>query len=216
MPVAAVMGESTASWQKERWATAYHEAGHVVAFWQLHRPIESVTIVPGVGSLGRVTNEPDEDLVQTVRTARFSPSSWRTFSPGDVGAVLDGIIRCLSGPLAEFRYRKVQVWLPRSDCDDLREARMYARALAGCADDDGDWGDLEGECAALLEWSELRTERLIGAHWGSVACVARALYRKKTLSGEEAFDLCVRAMCERLTVESAALPPRLAGILGVS
>jgi len=179
-------------------ATAYHEAGHGFTAWRFRRPIRSLTIIPSGTAAGEIQNDPDEDLVHTVRVWELMahagcPVVFETPSPEDLQAVLDGIARCLAGPVAQDiveghrdqrKTTRFYRQCARGGDRDLSDAYRYARAL--CQGDDQ-------EADALVEWLQRRTHRLLSMDWAVVEQLAAALLKHRYLDGPKAEAVCQEA-----------------------
>src|SRR5580700_11422788 len=115
-------------------ATAYHEAGHMVAAWRHHLKIRRATIIPAEDFAGRVDHESplrgiqlDIDgsdranlkaekailisLAGPAAQRRFRPSSWRSYHGlGDYEIAIDLALRLQgSGALAAAYLRYLQL-----------------------------------------------------------------------------------------------------------
>jgi hypothetical protein len=117
--------------------TAYHEAGHAVAFYHLHVPISYVTIVPDEDSLGHVKDplpnfDPDKlDISREAferhcrdGTSPFPPELNRYFTECNITLKTADwmerkILVSFAGPLAEQRFANRHNWIG-SDREDWR------------------------------------------------------------------------------------------------
>ncbi len=159
---------------------AYHEAGHAVASYLVHRRLACVSIVPNPddNTLGRceyrnlATFKPDEPL-----TCRFRSQIEKL------------ITVLLAGAMAE-RLKTGRICRKGSD-DDMTQAYDAAMCLF----------DEDKEARAFVGWLWERTRNLIGyePHWAAVEALAREL-RERRFIGErlarriirESIDGCAR------------------------
>lgn len=147
-------------------SVAFHEAGHIVAMFGLGLPMQSASI------------EPDDDSIGHVMLDRPPPDS---AASDDVREPLDGMTRaqvaqleylwCISGPVAEG----MAGFTPNGCERDERDANTACDLVH----------DLTG--VPPCRWRHLAdaaVERYLRERWRSVADVADALLREKTLTGE--------------------------------
>ena len=152
-------------------ATAYHEAGHAVAYYFLRVQgyplplIRRATIVPRDDTLGQVA---------PFRTPSFRPDA--DISPRAQYRLQGQIMFSLAGAIAEQRHTGRRS--PYSDGD-----RHNAAGLAGYASSSPE------EVEPMLRWLEVRTENLIVRYWPFVEVVATALLKHRTLTGRQVRDL---------------------------
>lgn len=203
--------KSRAIEEKERLATAYHEAGHAVLQVMLEDadPLHKVTIIPRGQTLGATMSLPEKDrygfgLKWLLATTR---------------------VMC-GGRIAEFRHSKD---ISSGAAMDIEQATKIARAMIL------DWGMSEklgfvkyspdprteafiseksysDETARIVDEEVRRiideayrdAERLLGKHWEKVDAVAQALLKHETLDADEVARLCAGESLDK---------PTLSGIL---
>ena len=147
--------------------TAYHEAGHMCAAWDLGLSVTGATIVPNeeVGYMGMVHCPVEE---------RVRYADW----VDEGGYLYSFLVMRLAGPAAADRYTSVsipdeavQVALEHGD-SNYNRAADFILTLAG---PDPDKQKEIGERAAG------RAQNLVSARWGFVEAVAHALMQHETL-----------------------------------
>jgi ATP-dependent Zn protease len=149
---------------KTRQATAYHEAGHVVAAWRSGAKGIVATIVADGETYGRVKHR------QTLRR------DWQWTSSARNSRQIDGrIITLLAGAAAERRFRgratgtsrdyRLAVDIAMSACGSDDQVNAYLRYLSICARDlvDAFWPAVEAIALALLERETLNHDEICGA-----------------------------------------------------
>jgi hypothetical protein len=153
-------------------ATAYHEAGHMVAAVHLGVPIRHATIVSGQNALGKYAG--------SIRHQPLFPMF--EIEAGDIGRiegkVSKRIIILLAGPIAQRRFRRSS-WRSWHGRIDYETAADLAQTLNG--------GD-EKATNAYLKWLSLRAERLVDFDWPDVVACAERLMSRKTLSSREVLE----------------------------
>ncbi|MDP8951052.1 MAG: hypothetical protein M3N18_02245 [Actinomycetota bacterium] len=149
--------------------TAYHEAGHMVAAWELGLYVTGATIVPDpeMGYLGRM-EVPFEDRV---RYAMFVDEE---------GYMFAHLVGLFAGMAAGERHagveaRELDAALGFFD-GDYRAAAGHILSLAG---------DDEEEQKATEDHAQKYAQRLIHRRWERVETVAAALMERKTLDEGE-------------------------------
>lgn len=153
-------------------ATAYHEAGHAVAYYclrvQQHYPLplmRRVTIVPSEDMLGHTAPFP---------TPSYDPDLYS--SPSTALRAHAEIVVCFAGAIAERRHigrRSTGAEI------DHRLAIDLAEAVTGSP----------SETEALLKWLRERAANLINSRWRFVEAVAAALLEHRTLTGRQVRDV---------------------------
>ena len=142
-------------------ATAYHEAGHMVAALRLRVRIRTATIIPGDGYLGKVKHE------------RLFPKI--EIEAGDInrieGKISKQIVISLAGPIAQRRFNP-RSWRHYHGQHDHETAADLALKINGRDEKATD---------AYLKWLSLRAERLIEDDRPLVTACAERLMREKTL-----------------------------------
>ena len=197
--------------KREERLTAYHEAGHAVAYYHLGLNIKFITIVP--------------DHEQRVY-GRVQPTGSRTFSPlerfGGAPSVLDArldlereVIINLAGYAAEINYSGQNSIVARvnllrfgerlrvnSDEDpsgdgDLNRSRMYFFSLPMLHADV--WAK-DKEHDAYLKWLWYRAVNIVTAKesWAAVKALATALLEKKRLTGQQAKKIMAKEILFRM------------------
>lgn len=151
--------------------TAFHEAGHVVAYWTTYRDVEFCSIRPDVGHEGRTRlHPPDHDRPS-------DRADWR------LEDLVDEIVGCLAGQLAEERLGgsgALGAGYQASHDDGISW-------LASGSDAERTW-DLvtaisadPNEQTACLYWLGIRTSVLLDRYWHTVEAVAQALLEQEDL-----------------------------------
>jgi ATP-dependent Zn protease len=149
-----------------RRGTAYHEAGHAVAF-EINRRVPRVrraTIVPNPhdATLGHVLHWKPPSRLRPDVEVTGRDQLW----------LQERIVCSLAGAIAERRatgrYDHIGA---QSDREAALDCALYV--TNGCT----------GEASALLRWLSMRAENLIEGHWTEVSAVADALLKEQTLSG---------------------------------
>jgi ATP-dependent Zn protease len=145
-------------------ATAYHEAGHMVAAWRQHLKIRRATIIPAEDYTGRVEHE------SPLRGIRLDID-------GSDRAALKAekaILICLAGPAAQRRFRRSS-WRTHHGAGDHEIASDLALRLQG-----------SGKIAtAYLGYLQLRADSLVESNWNFVELFAQRLLELKTLEYRE-------------------------------
>jgi len=147
-----------------RKATAYHEAGHVVAAWRFGASPRTATIIPHGDAQGEMIQE--SPLV-------------------DAGLDFDGsdharnrieraIMICLAGPIAQ-RHFAPRSWRHWHGGPDYVTAFDLALRINGSP----------RAAKAHVEWLEIRTQDLLESLWSYVEGIAGDLVIRGTLSPEE-------------------------------
>jgi hypothetical protein len=142
-------------------ATAFHEAGHVVAAWRQGVRVYRVTIVPTDGFMGRIDHQ------TVLRGNRLDLNS----SDRVRGNADRRIIICLAGPEAQRRHRPCS-WRAWHGRDDHTTAVDLALRMHGC----------EKAAATHLRRLGQRSRDLVTASWASVEAIAEALLDRGTLN----------------------------------
>ncbi len=146
-------------------ATAYHEAGHAYAAWNLGFKLHRVTIVPTTDETGSTVHanplhgiELDVDGSDRARMRAEK-----------------AILIALAGPAAQQRYRP-RSWRRNHGASDFDWATDLALHLCG-----------DGETAtAYLKYLDLVARKMVaGPRWPVIAAVADSLLERGTLSGRE-------------------------------
>jgi ATP-dependent Zn protease len=148
-------------------ATAYHEAGHAVASFLLHRGFRRVTIIPGEGFLGQ--------LVMTQKPRTIHPD-YETDARTELWLRREIIID-LAGPVAEKLHTSRGNW-KIGGSKDLHKAVDLASYIMGDPD----------EIGAYLDWLTLSTTNMLKRpdHWPIVQALAAELLERKVIGAKRA------------------------------
>lgn len=188
----------------ERTATAYHEAGHVVAGYSLGRGFTRVSIGPQGDSLGHTAFRPLRNWADRLEDAGLA-SSYGGFVDANLRRAIEvEIMISLAGPFTEMEAGGFQVHEVGAGVDKLDpETANVLRTEYG-----GEWGDTvigqgdlgeafslcclvndeHGTALAYLSWLEHRTKSLLRAplFWPRVEALVDALLECESLSGHQA------------------------------
>lgn len=147
-----------------REATAYHEAGHMVAAWRLGMKIRRATIIPAEDYAGKVHHEsPLKGINLEI------DGSDRAEMKADKAVLI-----CLAGPVTQRCFRPTS-WRRHHGRSDYDLATDLALRLHG-----------DGEMAtAYLGWMSKRAERLVSTNWKFVEAFAASLLAKHTLAASD-------------------------------
>jgi hypothetical protein len=150
-------------------ATAYHEAGHVVAAIELKRRVLRATIVPDhtAGTAGRATYDK--------RSIRWIGKVHECAVP--LSHAVDDIVISICGAVAQRRYRPRSVRSVHGHADFVSAFDMALQVS----------GSEQREAQALLRWLEVRAENLVNSRWPCIEAVAKALLRDRTLDTDAIF-----------------------------
>jgi|GEM_PF-1004652 len=165
-------------------ATAYHEAGHVVAAVCLGFEVEYVTIVPDDVSAGHTKIAPEEPSTcdAILRGDRWDPARFRAEKR---------VMVWQAGELAQrvHNSNSVRSHHFRTDRRNLELLRLYAP--------DEEKRDVKAHVGLLRTW----TAHLISQHWPSVDAVANALLDCPTLFGARINEIIGRVEEEHRMME---------------
>jgi hypothetical protein len=143
--------------------TAYHEAGHAVASFELGRGVRRVSIVRDGDQYGHVLNH---------QLPRFHPDY---NSDGRTRARVEQRVMILyAGGIAEAKHKGHRRRL--GDGADQQRAMNLASYIAGETE----------ELEAYLRWLWLRTRNLIDLRWAAVGHFAAELLARRHMNGREA------------------------------
>ena len=155
---------------------AYHEAGHVVAHWDLTgRTPTRATIEPSIGHLGHV------DYKSLINKIHLGIDN----SDMALLRVEKSIMIKLAGPIAQKRYSARSIRNYHASPDWLGAIDIALRMNSS-----------ERAAMAYVGWLEYRTADLIEHQWQNVKRVAGALLRQKTLSKAELQKTLMPAGCQ--------------------
>ncbi|KDN98779.2 hypothetical protein EI533_05080 [Pseudomonas donghuensis] len=184
--------------------TAFHEAGHALAFWWNGLAIKRVTVrtraealigpmVDLRGNLQAVKGLVEADYL--VPLPAFEPPGIAEYLPSMIELIERDLLNCFAGPVAEAVYRHCAVdrFLTTSGAGDLRRAHelialLPARKL------------LDAEPVALV-----RCHCLVRRYWPALRALAEQLRERGALDG----DTLIALLCQ-LTGET---PQRLSNPL---
>ena len=185
--------------QRRRWLTAYHEAGHAVAYFLLGFRVARVSIIPDEGSLGHVRGYKKSrrtlDFIETISAFPDRAESAK------IARWHDGVVCTLAGMEA------VRLFMPGSKFRQgtygghlVTIKKPFKGLKPGTKvwfDAHGDTPDafdilcrLHGEDEAQLvyRWLALRARHLVKHDFArpGIEALARALVEKREMSGKEA------------------------------
>jgi len=146
--------------QRQREATAYHEAGHAVAFFAFKHEFKSVSIIPGEGFNGILHGS---GLPETLNIDEPSPEEEQL--------VREKIIISLAGPASEHRFTGCENW--SGSRRDFFKASTYAPILG----------------RRPKEFLEPARE-FVSSNWTKIEAVARSLLERQTLSAQQVQEIC--------------------------
>jgi cell division protease FtsH len=169
----------------QRRKTAYHEAGHAVAFHSLlpeEMRIVRATIIRRGGALGYVLPASNFEIY-SFPLSRIAKNIMVSMAGDEAVKILTGEpwSGAAGGPSSDFARVRASLWAlaahgyfgPPIQFDP---SQMYEREMKGY------WAD-----------AELKTRRLLEAHWAEVEAVAEALIERDDLTGDEVIELITRA-----------------------
>ncbi|PSS57767.1 hypothetical protein [Pseudomonas sp. BBP2017] len=164
--------------------TAFHEAGHVLAFWWNGQRIKRVTVrtraealigpmVDLRGNLQAVKGLVEADYL--VPLPAFEPPGIAEHLPSMISAIERDLVDCFAGPMAEAIYRHCPVdrCLQRSGAGDRQRGMELIRLLPARM-------VLEAEPLAIA-----RASCLVHRYWAVVSAVAQYLHAQGTVNGED-------------------------------
>ena len=164
--------------------TAFHEAGHVLAFWWNGQRIKRVTvrtraealIGPMVDLRGNL--QPVKGLVEAeylVPLPAFEPPGIAEYLPSLINAIERDLVHCFAGPVAEAIYRHcpAERCIQRSGAGDRQRALELIRLLPARRVQDA-------ETVAIA-----RAGCLVRRYWSTLSAVAQFLRDQGTVNGEE-------------------------------
>jgi len=160
-------------------STAYHEAAHAVAAFNLGLPVVYLTTQPHEDDNGRTTFDTASEGFQKLDALSC--------------AIIKMAGECAERQLAGEVLPKFN-WL--SDDDDAEDARAFAAQM-----DVGD--EFQNR-----DWATHRTRTLVRNWWPEIEVVAEKLRKSKTLVGEEVARICLAEAARRSARSIAATPPK--------
>lgn len=171
--------------EKQRRATAYHEAGHAVMAYVLGRPFRRVSITTDEDSLGHVLYRKWDK--------RFDPN---TTDPERARLKIErAIMTAFAGHEAEFLFTG-----RRNHVGSRTDTEAGGRLATYIIDD---W---EIELPAFLKWLRIRTRNILNSpqHWRAVEDLAVALLEKEEMSVSEAQSVISQSFRKRWSDEELA------------
>lgn len=176
--------------EKQRRATAYHEAGHAVAAYELRRGFRRISIVEDEDSLGSVLYRKWGE--------KFDPN---VTEPGRARKLIEkAIMTALAGAEAEHVHTK-----RRNNAGGSSDSHSAVTLASYIID------DFEEELPAYIEWLRIRTRNILTtpANWRAVEFLAEALLEKEEMSAAAARKVIVEGRRAWFDEQRAAsgLPP---------
>lgn len=184
--------------------TAFHEAGHALAFWWNGQRIKRVTvrtrsealIGPMVDLRGNL--QPVKGLVEAeycVPLPAFEPPGIAEYLPSMIDSIERDLINCFAGPVAEaiYRHRPSDRCISRSGAGDRHRGMELISLLPARM-------VLEAEPRAIA-----RSNCLVRRYWSALSAVAQLLRDEGEVNGE-----VISALFSQLTGE---VPTRLGNVL---
>jgi len=162
--------------------TAYHEAGHAVIAWLLHRPFVHVSIIPDDVNLGH--------LRKTPKPASLHPEYER--NARTEGWLRGEIMVDLAGPLAEKLTTGRGNWRIGADGDFHHAFDMACYLTCG-----------EAETTAFVRWLWERTKLLLEMNWPIMEALAKELLQRRVIGAKQARALMREANLARVAVSVA-------------
>lgn len=164
-------------------ATAYHEAGHAVAYFRLGKRIRKVTIVPNDGYRGCCFGY-----------GKLPPLDGSVeITPAIEKKVEKEIQIFFAGALAEAKHlgRNPRGWSKLTDVDCVMDLAMAMNGSMKTTE-------------AYLNWLYLAAKELFNDEdtWKAVEAIAQELLKKKTLSGKGAYAIWRDAYLKNIEVIS--------------
>lgn len=181
--------------EKEKVATAYHEAGHAVVQWlerETADPLHKVTIIPR-GNYGGVTMSlPDKDRTSTSRKWSIS---WikmglagriaEEMFTGDINTGAYGDIRQVTGiarkMVAEWGMNERIGFVFLGEDDN----KVSFGGFGGKEHSDHTARIIDEEVKKLIDGLEAETKQILAAHRDKVDALAKALLKYETLDGTD-------------------------------
>lgn len=157
--------------------TAYHEAGHAMAFMVLKTRFSKVSIVPDDESLGRVTNDLPDSFFDEDLNANRQRSLYEKH-----------ILISLAGGLAEMKLTGVEN-TDGNAVDNSSVVELASRVT-----------DSVAETEAYILWLQERAKNMVDNPWNWIAveALAAALLHSKTLSARKAREIMKQARREQV------------------
>ena len=164
--------------------TAYHEAGHAVAYVLTGREVSQVSLGVNPGD-GQCDSVPHAHTLPDPVPPDHKRRVWE-----------NAITVCLAGPVAEMMFLGVEDDLEGVALSDWDfQEVQYALGQLGNDPLEGKGSGLE--LALWFRWAE--TVDLLGEppHWHAVTALARALRKRRSLTGQEVHAIIAKAFARR-------------------
>lgn len=168
---------------KEKLATAYHEAGHVVACIYFNIPIKKVSIIAYEDTFGRVTHSGNAKLFKALENGELTAMMERYFK--------QMMIMCLAGPIAEAKYRRQDNW---DGCGYQSDLAQVSGLLLRMFGSENVWNAyvkyISEETKDLFEcYKDFEENKGIGPLWKYVEQLATILMERGSVSGKDCVGL---------------------------
>lgn len=206
--------------EKERMATAYHEAGHAVlqAAIEDADPLHKVTIIPRGQSLGATFSLPEKDRMgyglRWIKASMIVLCGGRIAEQRFTGDITSGAAMDIS---MATRYARVMIlewgmskklgfvrYAPSDTREFYQPDKDYSNETATLIDD---------EIKRTVDEAYAQAERLLAERWDQVVRVAEALLKYETLTADEVHQLLrgetlkKTSTADLLAAERKARPP---------
>ncbi|MCH2132159.1 MAG: ATP-dependent zinc metalloprotease FtsH [Phycisphaerales bacterium] len=193
--------------EKERAATAYHEAGHTVvqALLDDADPVHKVTIIPRGQAMGATFSLPEKDRYGYNR--RYLEATMRVLCGGRIaeqrqtGDVSSGAAMDIQ-MVTDFARHMVLEWGMSDRLGFVNYGRDDSRdGLVLDKDHSPETARIiDEEIKRLIDTAYDNTTRMIDEHWDKVEAIAQALLKFETLQSQEVIDLIEGRQIDRPTV----------------
>lgn len=184
--------------------TAYHEAGHVLAFWWNGQRIKRVTVrtraeallgpmIDLRGNLQQVKGLVEAQYL--VPFPAFEPPGIAEYLPSMIDSIERDLVHCFSGPVAEaiYRHSPYDRCISRSGAGDRLRGMELINLLPARQ-------VLDAEARAIA-----RSGCLVRRYWPALCAVAQRLVDQGTVNGEELSALLCQLTGETPTRYANAL-----------
>ncbi len=150
-------------------ATAYHEAGHVVANFRLNLPrFKNVSIIPNGESLGRVRMTLIQNVFKKLEAGKVSPKEERYLK--------NFLIGNFAGPAAEAKFRKI-THFPNGYQQDMYDVVNICNYIFGSTE------VIDAYLNYIIEEAKALVKSPVC--WYAIDATATTLLNKKLLSYKE-------------------------------
>ena len=197
--------------QRRLWFTAYHEAGHAVAYFLLRFRVARVSVIPDEESLGRVRGyKMSRKMREFIETCSAFPDRQESAM---IARCHEDVVCSLAGmeavrlfmPGSKFRRGTVGGHLvtlkkPMAGLKAGTKVRFGARGDVPSAFDILCRLHGEDEAQLVYRWLALRARNLVKHNFArpGIEALARALIEKREMSGKEACKVIVEANRQQL------------------